>query len=153
MAVKQEKAPQTHHFGRVFGSPPGLPGGGMTGIVLPEGFGGGVCISGSMPAGGHSTPSDLASVSPSGLLASSWEGCTPSPFAEGCVGAHFVAERSAFGPAVCACGVAGAGAACASIRAGAAADAQTMTARRVDIRIRRERLRRADVPSRDQSLR
>jgi hypothetical protein len=70
MAVKQEKAPESHHFGRVFGSPPGLPGGGITGIELAGGFGVGACISGSTPGGGHSTPSDLASVSPRGLPAS-----------------------------------------------------------------------------------
>jgi hypothetical protein len=33
MAVKQEKAAQSHHFGRTLGSPPGLPGGGITGIA------------------------------------------------------------------------------------------------------------------------
>ena len=68
MAVKQEKAPKTHHFGRRFGSPPGLPGGGITGMELLGGFGAGACISGSTPGGGHNTPSDCASVSPSGLV-------------------------------------------------------------------------------------
>src|SRR5437660_7633393 len=53
------------YFGRTVGSPPGLPGGGMTG-VLPPVSGAGACISGSTPEGGQSTPSDLASLSPSG---------------------------------------------------------------------------------------
>lgn len=39
MPVKQEKAVEMHHFGRTFGSPPGLPGGGITGIEPPGGFG------------------------------------------------------------------------------------------------------------------
>ena len=43
------------------GLPPGLPGGGITG-VLPA-FGVGARISGSTPGGGQSTPSDLASLS------------------------------------------------------------------------------------------
>src|SRR5690349_16159674 len=51
------------YFGLTDGSPPGLPGGGITG-VLPLGRVG-ARISGSTPAGGHSTPSDLASLSPS----------------------------------------------------------------------------------------
>ena len=49
------------------GSPPGLPGGGMTGVEPVSGVG--ARISGSIPGGGHSTPSDLASLSPSGSLA------------------------------------------------------------------------------------
>ena len=53
------------YFGLTEGSPPGLPGGGMTG-VLPPVSGAGACISGSTPEGGQSTPSDLASLSPSG---------------------------------------------------------------------------------------
>ena len=52
------------YFGRIVGSPPGLPGGGMTGILPVSGVG--ARISGSTPAGGQSTPSDLASLSPSG---------------------------------------------------------------------------------------
>ncbi|EFI52297.1 hypothetical protein AfiDRAFT_0283 [Afipia sp. 1NLS2] len=84
MAVKQEKAPKTHHFGRTFGLPPGLPGGGITGMELLGGFGVGACISGSTPAGGHSTPSDWASVSPSGLPVSlfGFDGWTRPSFGE-----------------------------------------------------------------------
>lgn len=52
------------YLGRTVGSPPGLPGGGITGVLPTSGVG--ARISGSTPAGGHSTPSDLASLSPSG---------------------------------------------------------------------------------------
>ena len=52
------------YFGRIVGSPPGLPGGGITGVLPVSGVGARIC--GSTPAGGHNTPSDLASLSPSG---------------------------------------------------------------------------------------
>jgi hypothetical protein len=52
------------YFGWKLGLPPGLPGGGITG-VLPA-FGVGARISGSTPAGGQSTPLDLASLSDNG---------------------------------------------------------------------------------------
>jgi hypothetical protein len=52
------------YFGRIVGSPPGLPGGGMTGILPVSGVG--ARISGSTPVGGQSTPSDFASLSLSG---------------------------------------------------------------------------------------
>ena len=44
------------------GSPPGVPGGGMTGILPPPGFSGAE-MPGSTPAGGHMTPFDSASFS------------------------------------------------------------------------------------------
>ena len=45
------------YFGLTAGLPPGVPGGGITGIVAPAG--GGFCfISGSMPTGGVMTPPD-----------------------------------------------------------------------------------------------
>jgi hypothetical protein len=45
------------YFGLTAGLPPGVPGGGIIGIVEPAA--GGVClISGSMPAGGVITPPD-----------------------------------------------------------------------------------------------
>jgi hypothetical protein len=56
----------TAYFGRTLGSPPGLPGGGITGVLPPSGVG--ARIPGSTPAGGHSTPSDFANLSPSGSL-------------------------------------------------------------------------------------
>lgn len=59
------RAPQRRiYFGRIVGSPPGLPGGGMTGILPVSGVG--ARISGSTPVGGQNTPSDLASLSLSG---------------------------------------------------------------------------------------
>ena len=59
------RSPQRRiYFGRIVGSPPGLPGGGMTGILPVSGVG--ARISGSTPVGGQSTPSDLASLSLSG---------------------------------------------------------------------------------------
>jgi hypothetical protein len=59
------RSPQRRiYFGRIVGSPPGLPGGGMTGILPVSGVG--ARISGSTPAGGQSAPSDLASLSLSG---------------------------------------------------------------------------------------
>jgi hypothetical protein len=50
------------YFGRTVGSPPGPPGGGITGILPVSGVG--ARISGSTPDGGHNTPSDFASLSP-----------------------------------------------------------------------------------------
>src|SRR3954447_19213851 len=58
------KGALTAYFGRRLGSPPGLPGGGITGVFPTSGVG--ARISGSTPAGGHNTPSDFASFSPSG---------------------------------------------------------------------------------------
>ena len=52
------------YFGRTLGSPPGLPGGGITGVLPVSGVG--ARISGSTPDGGHNTPSDFASLSPRG---------------------------------------------------------------------------------------
>lgn len=52
------------YFGRTWGSPPGLPGGGITGVLPVSGVG--ARISGSTPDGGHNTPSDFASLSPRG---------------------------------------------------------------------------------------
>jgi len=43
------------YFGLTFGSPPGVPGGGMTGI-LPESSGGFLCKPGSTFSGGLITP-------------------------------------------------------------------------------------------------
>jgi hypothetical protein len=52
------------YFGWTFWLPPGLPGGGITGVLPASGVG--ARISGSTPEGGHSTPLDLASLSESG---------------------------------------------------------------------------------------
>jgi hypothetical protein len=56
MAPGAEAAAALSHFGTVFGSPPGVPGGGMTGIAPPSR--GGAAIFGSTPEGGQMTPFD-----------------------------------------------------------------------------------------------
>ena len=128
LVAKQNAGLKQTYFGRRLGSPPRLPGGGMTGI-LPVSGGVGTRISGSTPDGGHSTPSDLASLSPSG----SWDW----PTAE---------SRSAFAPpdpirsqlegdcggggAVCCGGVAGVGGACAIAAADVTSNAQTIDSER-----------------------
>ena len=58
MPVKQRRPASAAYFGRIVGSPPGPPGGGITG-VFPS-FGVSLCICGSMFEGGHRTPSDCA---------------------------------------------------------------------------------------------
>jgi hypothetical protein len=63
-----------HHFGTTLGLPPGLPGGGITGVLPPSGVG--AWISESAVEGGHSTPPDLASLSPSDSPV--WPVVTPS---------------------------------------------------------------------------
>jgi hypothetical protein len=45
------------HLGWMAWLPPGLPGGGITGVVPGSGTGAGALMSGSMPAGGWITPS------------------------------------------------------------------------------------------------
>lgn len=96
------------YFGRTLGSPPGLPGGGTTGMVPLSGVG--ACIAGSTPGGGHNTPSDLASLSPSGSVP--WPTVVPCGTTLPCgvddVGAQSAACPGA-GGAVSAGGVAGAG--------------------------------------------
>jgi hypothetical protein len=101
------------YFGRTLGSPPGLPGGGITGVLPASGVG--ARISGSTPGGGHNTPSDLASLSPSG--SARWpvvlpSGATVPRCGTGCIGEQSFARATA-GGAVWAGGVAGAGGACA----------------------------------------
>jgi hypothetical protein len=101
------------YFGRTLGSPPGLPGGGITGVLPVSGVG--ARISGSTPEGGHNTPSDFASLSPSG--SARWpvvlpSGATVPRGGIGCIGAQSVVRAGA-GGAVWAGGVAGAGGACA----------------------------------------
>jgi hypothetical protein len=124
-AVKQtEQAAQAfakpRYFGRIVGSPPGLPGGGITGVLPASGAG--ACISGSTPAGGHNTPSERASLSPSG--SARWPVVVPSgtfspEFGIGSIGAQLTA-RCGDGGAVWAGGVAGPGGACAPATSAAA---------------------------------
>jgi len=49
----------TRHFGWILGSPPGVPGGGITGVLPPPL--GGTEMPGSTPAGGQITPLDWES--------------------------------------------------------------------------------------------
>jgi hypothetical protein len=106
--AKEESA----YFGLTVGSPPGLPGGGMTGMA-PSVEGAGACMSGSTPEGGQSTPSDLASLSPSGSR--DWPVVVPSGvvarFGRSC--GMQLAACWADGGAVACGGVAGRGGACA----------------------------------------
>jgi hypothetical protein len=126
------------YFGRTLGSPPGLPGGGITGILPVSGVG--ARISGSTPDGGHNTPSEVASLSLSGRPACPVvDPSSPVPrrvqsaLCEGCA------------DAVGGGGVLGVGGACAL----AALDAahSTEARRRVCfIRMQGERLACAEVP-------
>jgi hypothetical protein len=115
-----EAPAKSRYFGRIVGSPPGLPGGGITGVLPASGAG--ACISGSTPAGGHNTPSDLASLSVSG--SARWPVVVPSgtfspAFGAGCIGAQ-LAARCGEGGAVWAGGVVGPGGACAPATSAAA---------------------------------
>src|SRR5258707_5168048 len=133
---------ETRYFGRTEGSPPGLPGGGITGVLPPSGVG--ARISGSTPAGGHSTPSDLASLSPSGSVP--WPVVVPSGadvlgWAGCCIGEQLL-DLAGAGGAVWAGGVVGAGGACAMARPGAAINTHES---RSDWLIRMGRERPADA--------
>ena len=146
MPVKQRQAAGSSHFGRIDGSPPGLPGGGMTCIAPPWGVG--TRISGSMPGGGHSTPSDFASLSLNGSV--DWPvvlplGARVPSCGTACVGAQFVDPRPALDGAVSAGGVAGVGGACANAAAGIAASKQINGGENFIV-METERLQRADVP-------
>jgi hypothetical protein len=142
MSSKPERVAKTllrwAYFGRTLGSPPGLPGGGITGILPVSGVG--ARISGSTPDGGQRTPSDLANLSLSG-----WPACpvvNPSDVpprrvqsapCDGCAGA------------VGGGGVLGVGGACALA---ASRHASSMHERRKGwfIRMQGKRLARANVP-------
>lgn len=149
LVAKQNAGLKQTYFGRRLGSPPGLPGGGMTGI-LPVSGGVGARISGSTPDGGHSTPSDLASLSPSG----SWDWPTvsrgafapPEPIRSQLVG------DCGGGGAVCCGGVAGVGGACAIASADVASNAQTINSER-SICMRTQPRSEASVPKMLVSLR
>ena len=108
-----QNACKRRYLGRIVGSPPGLPGGGITG-VLPVSRAG-ACISGSIPGGGHSTPSARANLSPSGSARCPVvvpSGAAVPECGAGCIGAQ-LAARSGDGGAVRAGGVVGPGGACA----------------------------------------
>ena len=108
-----QNACKRRYLGRVVGSPPGLPGGGITGVLPVSGAG--ACISGSTPGGGHSTPSDRASLSPSGSARCPVvvpSGAAVPECGAGCIGAQ-LADRSGDGGAVRGAGVVSLGGACA----------------------------------------
>ena len=137
------------YFGRILGSPPGLPGGGMTGVLPLSGVG--ARISGSMPDGGHSTPSDLLSLSPSGSPARPTVDPSGAVLPRGAAGAQLV-ECSGAGGAVFCCGVTGVGGACANVTPDPASMKLTKSNSNL-IRMRQERTAREEVPRRFQDLR
>ena len=148
MPVKQSRPAKSAHFGRIDGSPPGLPGGGMTCMAPPVGARS--WISGSAPAGGHNTPSDFASLSLSGSFVCPVvelpRGASVPSFGTARVGAQFVELRSMLDGAVAAGGVAGAGGACATAIAGMAAKRQ-INGIENDCFMGRKRLGHAGVPA------
>lgn len=129
------------HFGCTLGLPPGLPGGGITGVVPPSGVG--AYISGSTPLGGHNTPLVLASFSPSGSPA------RPVVMPSGVGVARAFGAHAAFclGAGAVACGgVAGVGGAWAW--AADAADASTKERNKDCLMLMAEQRRaRASVPA------
>ena len=135
------------YFGRTLGSPPGLPGGGITGVLPVSGVG--ARISGSTPVGGHNTPSERASLSPSGSARCPVvepSGATVPRGGIGRIGEQSVTCAGA-GGAVWAGGVAGVGGACAL----AAPDAAISTHRKNTecfVLIQAKRPARAEVPRR-----
>lgn len=137
----------TYYFGRTDVAPPGLPGGGITGVLPVSGVG--ARISGSTPAGGQSTPSDLASLSPSG--SARWPAEPPGstvPCGLVRVGTQFVDGRG--GVAVGAGGVA-VGGACAK----AALEQARRAARKIDrfISMVTKRNSGPDVPGQNAAVR
>src|SRR5580693_1009028 len=131
------------YFGRTLGSPPGLPGGGITGMLPASGVG--ARISGSTPAGGHNTPPDFASLSLSGAacLVVVPSGAMVPRGGTGCVGAQSVLAET--GGTVCAGGVTGVGGACARTALPATISTHK-TGIAYFLRMRRQRPARADVP-------
>jgi hypothetical protein len=140
-----QKPASADYFGLTEGSPPGLPGGGMTGVLPVLG----VCagIAGSIPGGGQSTPSDLASLSPKGsrlcpvVVASGaivpWDGT-------GCVCAQPFEPLAVGGGTISVDGLAADGA-CAATAPQPAIHRQVM-ARTGLIHMDRQRRSRPDVP-------
>ena len=130
------------YFGRTLGSPPGLPGGGITGVLPASGVG--ARISGSTPAGGHRMPSDFASLSPSGSAVRPVvepSGMIVPRGGTGRIGAQSLARAGA-GGAVWAGGVVGEGGACAFARPAAITAHNRVSARFM----RGKRSARAEVP-------
>jgi len=134
--------PNAAYFGWTLGLPPGLPGGGITGILPASGVG--ARISGSTPEGGHNTPFDFASLSPSGSVA--WPVVDPcgATVPRGGGGAQSV-DAAGAGGAVCAGGVVGDNGACACVAPESASNAADSNKERF-IRMLRKRFSRAVVP-------
>ena len=129
------------HFGRTLGSPPGLPGGGITGVLPVSGAG--ARMAGSTSEGGHSTPSDSASLSPSGSLE------RPTVRPSGVVSGFVAPQRAegwSGGGAVLSGGVAAVGGACAMATPGATISSRAANKDGLH-RIRQERRSRAIVPA------
>jgi hypothetical protein len=124
------------------GSSPGLPGGRITGVLPASGVG--ARISGSIPGGGQSTPSDLASLSPSGCVA--WPVVVPGSPLERGKAADFAsgAQVSASATAVGGGGDVAVGGACAAALCTVAANAKVR--RSGCILMQRERTSQALVP-------
>jgi hypothetical protein len=128
------------YFGRISGLPPGLPGGGITGVLPASGVG--AWISGSTPGGGQSTPSDLASLSASCSLACPVvpSGATIPRGGRGAAGAQLAASSVAVGcGGVVAEGGAWAAAPCTDI-------VNTPKRRSADFLIWRKQMSRVAVP-------
>jgi hypothetical protein len=133
--------PSAAYFGRTFGLPPGLPGGGITGILPASGVG--ARISGSTPEGGHNTPFDFASLSPSGSVA--WPVVDPCGATVPRGGGTQSVDAAGAGGAVCAGGVVGDNGACACEAPESASNAAERNKERF-IRMQRKRLPGAVVP-------
>jgi hypothetical protein len=119
----------------------------MIGVLPVSGVG--AWISGSTPEGGHKTPSDRASLSPSGSARCPVvvpSGAMVPRGGAGCIGVQLAARPGA-GGAVWAGGVAGTGGACAPAGPETVARAQA-TKRECFIRMQGKRPARADVPCR-----
>jgi hypothetical protein len=135
------------YFGRTVGSPPGLPGGGITGVLPTSGVG--ARISGSTPVGGQSTPSDLANLSPNG--SGLWPVVLPSGVIVPCDGTGRVCAQplvpaAAAGGTISVCGFAAGGACAAAVPQ--ATIHKLDAARAVFIIMDGKRPKRTDVPRR-----
>ena len=141
----RNRCAERYYLGRTLGSPPGLPGGRITGVLPVSGVG--ACICGSTPAGGHKTPSERANRSPSGSRTSPvvvpCRGAMPF-WAAGDIGAHSL-ECAGDGGAVCAGGVAGDGGAWAPAAPDAAISMQPKKSVRF-VLMRGKRPAAVDVP-------
>ena len=131
------------YFGRTLGSPPGVPGGGITGMLPVSAVG--ARISGSTPDGGHNTPSDLASLSPRGSARRPVVEPSGAMVPRGGTGRVGEQPPTGAGGAVWAGGVAAPGGACALAASDAAISTQKRNVGRL-IRMRGKRRTPTEVP-------